>query len=80
MDRVGAGEDVTNWENSIEIYTLPYVKLIVNGKLLYNTWNSNWCCDNQEGWDGVWGGKEGTYVDAPITDSHCFRGEINTTL
>ena len=24
MDRVGAGADGTNWENSIEIYTLPY--------------------------------------------------------
>ena len=38
-----AGEGGMNWECSTEIYTLPYVKQIANGKLLYNTASSNWC-------------------------------------
>ena len=37
VDPVGDGEDGINKENSTEIYSLSYVKQIVNGKLLYNT-------------------------------------------
>ena len=40
VDPVGRGEGVINWESSIEICTLPYVKQIANGKLLYNTGSS----------------------------------------
>ena len=37
VDTVWEGEGGTNWEGSIEIITLPCVKLIASGKLLYNT-------------------------------------------
>ena len=37
------GEDGMNRGNSIDIYTLPCVKQIANGKLLYNTGNSAQC-------------------------------------
>ena len=41
------------WENSIEVYTLPYVKQIASGKLLYNNREFNpVLCDNLEGWNG----------------------------
>ena len=43
MDTAGAGEGRTNWESSIEICTLPYVKQIVDGKCLYSTGSSPWC-------------------------------------
>jgi len=32
-----------NWEIGIDIYTLPYVKQIANGKLLQSTGSSAWC-------------------------------------
>jgi len=35
------GEGSTNEASSMEIYTLPYVKQIANGDLLYNSGNSN---------------------------------------
>ena len=52
-------------ESGIEAYTLPYVKYIASGNLLYDAWSSNLIlCDNLQAWDGV--GKkfkrEGTYV------------------
>ena len=51
----------------METYTLPYVKQIANGNLLYDVGSSNQVlCDNLEGCERV-GGKrevkrEGTYV------------------
>ena len=45
MDIVGAGEDGTNWESSIEIYALPYVNQMASGMLLYNTGSSAWCSE-----------------------------------
>ena len=35
------GEGEMNGENSMEAYTLPYVKQIANGKLLYDSENAN---------------------------------------
>ena len=51
----------------METYTLPYVKYIASGNLLYDARSSDQAlCDNLEGWDGVGvGGKfkrEGTHV------------------
>ena len=51
----------------METYTLPYVKYIASGNLLYDARSSDQVlCDNLEGWDGVGvGGKfkrEGTCV------------------
>ena len=46
-------------ESSSKTYTLPYVKQIANGKLLYNTGISMQYCDNLEGWEVK---REGTYV------------------
>ena len=61
MDIVGEVEGETNWESSIETYTLPYVKYIASENLPYDTRSSNQVlCDNQEGWDGMGGGREGT--------------------
>ena len=34
-----------NWQHRTDIYTLPCVKQIANGKLLYNTGNSAWCSE-----------------------------------
>ena len=36
------GEGEINAESSMEAYTLPYVKQIVNRNLLYNSGNSKW--------------------------------------
>ena len=38
-DRVG---EEGNGENSMETYTLPYVKEMASGNLLYDSGNSNW--------------------------------------
>ena len=35
------GEGEMNGENSMEAYTLPYVKQIANGNLLYDSENAN---------------------------------------
>ena len=41
----------------METYTLPYVKQIASGSLLYNSGNPKpGLCENLEGWDGVGGG------------------------
>ena len=54
----GEGEDGTNGESTMNAYTLPYVKQIVSGNLLYGSGNSNWCSvDNLEGWDEVGGSR-----------------------
>ena len=39
----GEGEGGTNWEIRIDIYTLPCVKQIASGNLLYSTGSSSWC-------------------------------------
>ena len=36
------GEDEMNGERSMEAYTLPGVKWITNGNLLFDSGNSNW--------------------------------------
>ena len=46
----GGMRGLDNWERSIETYTLPYVKQIAIGNLLYDAVNSNLeLCDNLEG-------------------------------
>ena len=44
MDRGGEakGEREMNGEGSMEIYTLPYIKQIGNGNVLYDSGNLNW--------------------------------------
>ena len=64
MDIAGAGDGEMSGKSSIEIYTLPYIKQIASGNLLFDTESSNLVlCDNLEGWKV--GGKfkrERTYV------------------
>ena len=65
VDTVAEGEGWMNWEHSIETYTLPYVKQIASGNLLYATGSSNpLFCDNLEewGWEGGSGGKGHMYT------------------
>ena len=52
------GEDGTNWESDIDMYTIPCVKQIASGKLLCNRVLSLVLCDDLEGQDGGRGGKE----------------------
>ena len=71
---VGWGEEDggTNGESSMEIYTLPYVKYITSGNLLYDSGNSPWGSVNLGGWDGVGGRKEvqeGGDICIPKADS-----------
>ena len=62
VDTVGEEEGGTNWESNTETYTLPYVKQIVNGYLLYHAGSSNMVLsDNLERWDGM-GGRRHTYT------------------
>ena len=52
-----------NGESNMEAYTVPCVKQITNGILLYGLWSSNQASDNLEGW--TVGGRlkrEGTHV------------------
>ena len=49
VDTVGEGEGGTNSENSMQTYTLPYVKQIASGNVLCDTGSSTQCCDNLEG-------------------------------
>ena len=57
----------------METYTLPHVKQIASGNLLYDTGSSNLVlCDNLEGWGGVGGGRkvqEGEDICVPMSDS-----------
>ena len=58
MDTVGEGEGGTNRERSIETYTLPYVKEIASGSLMYDSRNPKPLLHNSlEGWEGEGGGK-----------------------
>ena len=53
--------------------TIPYVKEIANGSLLYGSGNSNRLCINLEGWDGEGDGREvqkGGDICIPMADSH----------
>ena len=53
------GECGMTRENSPETHTLPYIKQIASGNLLYDAESSNpVLCDNLEGLDGVGGGRE----------------------
>ena len=42
-DTEGEEEGGTNGERNTVKYTLPYVKQIANGNLLYDSRSSNWC-------------------------------------
>ena len=47
----------------METRALPCVKQVACGNLLHDVGSSNQApCDNLEGWDGVGGRREGTYV------------------
>ena len=43
MDIAGEGEGGINWEIRFDINTLPYVKHIASGNLLYSTGSSAQC-------------------------------------
>ena len=46
-------------ESTTKTYTLPYVKQIISGNLLYDAGPTTpGLCDNRDGQDGVGGGKE----------------------
>ena len=52
--------------------TLPYIKEIANGNLLYGSGNSNRGSINLEGWDGAGDGRElqkGRDICIPMADS-----------
>ena len=51
------GEGGMDGENSMEAYTLPYVKQIESENLLCDTGNSTQLSDNPEGWDGLRDGR-----------------------
>jgi len=56
---VEEGEGGMIWDSNIETCTLPYVKYMASGNLLYDTENPKpVLCDNLEGQDGEGGGKE----------------------
>ena len=61
LDIVGKGEGGMIWENSIETYTLPYIKQIASGSLMYDTGNPKpvlW--DNLQEWGREGGGRGGS--------------------
>ena len=59
MDTVREGENGMIWENSTETHTLPYVKQIASGSLIYDTGNPKPVhCDSLEEWDRE-GGERG---------------------
>ena len=50
LDTVGKGEGGVIWDNSMETYTLAYIKQIAGGSLMYDTGNAKLVlCDNLEG-------------------------------
>ena len=62
--------------------TLPYVKLIGNGNLLYDSGKSN-LGNNIEGCDGVGGWRDvqvGEDIGKPVGDSCLYLVETNTIL
>ena len=82
---VGWGEEDggTNGESSMETYTLPYLKYITSGNLLYDSGNSPWGSVNLEGWERAGGGREvrqGGDVCTPLADSRCCVAEMKPML
>ena len=65
-DTAGEGEGGTNWESTIETYTLPHIKQIIDGKLLIKAGSSTqYSATTQRDGMGWVGGRpqgEGTYV------------------
>ena len=67
-----------NWEAETHIYTLPCVKQIASGKLLYSTGSSAQCSGmTQKGGREVQNGGD---ICIHITDSLCSTAETNITL
>ena len=71
-DTVREGEGGMNRKSNIETYTLPHVRQVGSGNLLYDAGSSNRVlCDNLEGWDGEEVGvrfkREGTQI--PMADA-----------
>ena len=60
MDTAGEGEGGMNRENSMETYTLPYVKDTASGDLLSHGELTPVLCDNLEGWEQGGSGKGGS--------------------
>ena len=84
-DTVGEGEGGMIRENGTETYTLPQVKQIASGSLIYDTGNPKWVlCDNLEGWGGDGGGAggspEGGDTCMPMANSCCYMAEAITIL
>ena len=52
MELGGGEERMRHMESVTWKLTLPYVKEIANGNLLYGSGNSNGICINLEWWDG----------------------------
>ena len=81
FNTVKEGEGGMIWENSIE--TLPYVKYITSGSLLYYAGNPKPVLSNNlEGWDGVGKGsgvQEGRDICITIADS-CWCMAKTTTI
>ena len=73
---MGEGEVGTNWESSMEILTLPYVKQTASGNLLYEAGSSTPWSVTTWGWAG-WGGEAeggrevqvGGHICTPMADS-----------
>ena len=62
-DTVGDGEGGMNWESSLETHTLPYVKWIASGSLLYDAGNSDLVpCDSLGRWEGGSRGRGHVYA------------------
>ena len=79
----GKREGGTNWEIRIDIYTLPCVKQIASGNLLYSTGSSAWCSVMTQ-MGGMGGGgrevQEGRDICIHIADSLRCTAETSTTL
>ena len=73
MNTEGEGTGGRYGESSIGTYTLPYIKWIASGNLLYDAASSNLVlCDSLEGQDGVGDGREvqeGEDICIPMADS-----------
>ena len=66
------------WENSTETYTLPYVKQIAFGSLLYDAENPKLVlCDNLQEWDGK-GGLRGVQEGGDLWPIHVDRWQKPT--
>ena len=56
MDTEAEGEGGSHGERSVETHTLPYVKQIASGSLMYDAGSSDWCpgttYNGGMGWEG----------------------------